>query len=649
MLISCEGQYHSNRIFTSRAALGDLARKIGLHNHVLVNQPYVRQDILGEALEALIGAAYIDSGYNLDKAARILKTIGYNDATRRKELRAASVASNSNESRDEASDTAMLYSRFESQRRCVVRFSHFRSIYLDLAKLAAKPYGSSVVSQDNSTVVYDLFNALYRYWVDFREILDECAWFPELHDRYNRLFVQDFLRAETGPYGTIRLARVDRFVCNTIRFNENDPSQHDRHIVAEVRLKHGYKHLTSRRFPGFARGTLIEHLREDAKLSPRGAFLAACQIEDQVRDRLRQLYGLPDWYDLPENQGKILPPWRFPKISQEDLPTMNTFDDCRTAGQDYSSSQDKDTHAAQATMDLEEACESTMGSSASTHMRSEYSEDSKQIDSFAEGVKETRKPHLDAKMVTPTATVRSKSGHDRSLEWFEPSYQNGSFARGRKNPSTISSLPKDATTALLNALNISSSEWGKEEAKTQDSALPSVPSPGPDTDTTAQKSYIIKRSPLLAGRCLTRSVSDQEPTESVLRKGRPLRKYYNGVVWGRHSLDYVYIHGCSALQRATALTRRTGSVCGGQSLNYVYVHGCSALQRATVLERRTGIVWGRRSLNYVYMNGTSALQRGTLGRIRLHPVEDKKPLGYVYHRYGALRSGTFHAHRSKLR
>ncbi|KAH6615083.1 hypothetical protein C7974DRAFT_417283 [Boeremia exigua] len=63
--------------------------------------------------------------------------------------------------------------------------------------------------------------------------------------------------------------------------------------------------------------TLPQLLRDFTDLRPRDVFLTACKIEEQIRDHLRKLHDLPDWYDLPEHRDKVLPPWRIRQMSQE--------------------------------------------------------------------------------------------------------------------------------------------------------------------------------------------------------------------------------------------------------------------------------------------------------------------------------------------
>ncbi|KAF1930912.1 uncharacterized protein M421DRAFT_3185 [Didymella exigua CBS 183.55] len=85
-----------------------------------------------------------------------------------------------------------------------------------------------------------------------------------------------------------------------------------------------YRAVSSTDFKGGLKlGTVIEGVRRTTDLSESDAFLSALRIEEQVRDRIRQYLGLPDWYDLPENKDKVLPPWRvFPPAARSHAETI---------------------------------------------------------------------------------------------------------------------------------------------------------------------------------------------------------------------------------------------------------------------------------------------------------------------------------------
>lgn len=326
----------------SRVALGNLALKIGLHQHVLVKIPFVPIGSLGEVFEALIGAVYVDSGYDLDQIERVLETIGYSmrpasdtSDTGKSNMDSCSgshamqsgeallqptTTSMSNEPDDRYRGTVMRHPDILILQRLLRSFRDFWTIYSETMSGRHDKDFDGALSRNN-TGMYVLLSVISQYWLNHHEISDQLTWFPLLQHRYNRLF------DENAEHTTkqLRRVRLDNLIFDSSRPNQLISRISNYRNSTYGALMHAYFNLTSREFPGFASGTIATHLRTHAGFKERDAFLAACRIEDEVRNWVRHVQGLPDWYDLPENQSKILPPWRIPKGLPADSPRTSSF------------------------------------------------------------------------------------------------------------------------------------------------------------------------------------------------------------------------------------------------------------------------------------------------------------------------------------
>lgn len=323
---------HMEDRLVSRIALAATARKVGLEHNIFMK--LAPQNVMAESFEALVGAIYTDSQYDLEKVQAILDAIDLKSvdtppidastapsrALPERISKSCHLSPSSQEEPNEDTVSVRLSASMGPNslfhKKEVPHIIPVRMVLSD-ANERSREKGQCVVRPKEEKRWKQISASLYNYQRLCRTTVDLLSCFPELQNRYTRLF-------DDGRFGerferdvsSIAKRRSNRvFVNNVCPPGEGDIGwgvylEARRHAL--LHFSAFYFRATGKRWPhGERERTLFEVLRELVGLQPRDAFLTACWLEEQTRDCYRRKAGLPDWYDVPEHQNRALPPWRI--------------------------------------------------------------------------------------------------------------------------------------------------------------------------------------------------------------------------------------------------------------------------------------------------------------------------------------------------
>lgn len=401
----------------TRSALAKTGYKLRLESSLLAK--FLARDTVAEAFEALIGAVYVDSSYNLQKVEDVLDTINFENVQIPIQDAAPSESDTNKETQLEPDATLESQSALPANAKCEGKMNVTDPKRKSTPTLKQKrklkqqamleqrnalqsqktvdkicsPTGTSapeaqatdIPSAGSLSVLDPSFESISDPSFDFRNIYQEGWLRDDIRKRivmfekktiHRCNIVTSILSSLLRPlefrgqyWHSLVLPPEER---KTSEMKELDAQQrcdmfwnsmfgsNEKKVERVLRSPRAHSHLTDqfRRITGkdsfqWSEGNLFQHLCE-AGLQPRDAFLASCRIEDEVRDIARNEMGLPDWYDLPEQQGKILPPWRVakePGVASEEVETVAEWWKSSEPGysflQDESAQKEQDTEDAQ--------------------------------------------------------------------------------------------------------------------------------------------------------------------------------------------------------------------------------------------------------------------------------------------------------------
>jgi hypothetical protein len=351
----------------TRRALAVESLKLHIERNILTEAPVLSHHTMGEAFEALIGAIYLDSQSDLGMVQKVLRNIEFSGVTTGTETpTTAQLKSQEGPSSHPESVTAVGVQVDEvsgpgpisaSQMRteshlhpagntidvkntiggygpkpttagaepvdriylpeyCPQDNLQIRSIYDALAKVLPRIWAPSTVPRKLES---QIFETLYKYYEACEDVIDLCSWFPALQSRNESLYSihsggkykpdaeRQSLRTRS------RLTRRRRALLGAwLSQDEGLFAPNPKRSIFSNTLLSEFRKVVKRNYEGGLRtSTVIEAVRRMTSLSEREAFLTALRLEEQTRNHLRRTMGLPDWYDLPENKDKVLPPWRL--------------------------------------------------------------------------------------------------------------------------------------------------------------------------------------------------------------------------------------------------------------------------------------------------------------------------------------------------
>lgn len=315
---------------------------------------------MGEVFEALLGAIYLDSESDVRTIQNVLRNIGFGEATPDKKIsaieqskpqerlpsRSTSVMGDSDlveksstpqpapakqmqtephlQSTAITDDITNAIDDYDTPLARVVKEGakdtvslneasvrinpRMLTLYLDLAEVFRRNPIRVFLKKDRNESQFGIFDSMRNYLVTYTDVVDLCSWFPALQARYawiHGVSLEDSPRDDRWVVKRRRRATLD----GAFTTNEECPPGLERKVLRvlrqELRTVINTEHNIKLRHR-----TVIELVRRFTDGSESGSFLTALRIEERIRDRLRQDAGLPDWYDLPDNRHKILPPWR---------------------------------------------------------------------------------------------------------------------------------------------------------------------------------------------------------------------------------------------------------------------------------------------------------------------------------------------------
>lgn len=350
----------------TRRALARKGLKIHLDRNILTNGFSLSHHILGEVFEALIGAIYLDSQSNLHAVQKVLRNIGFSEvrtdvetsATERSVPQEASSqstsvtthsdpvdgnlsvpgrqiqikphldptpipADNTNGIGDETSKepsvaTGVSLDHGQSNNAVLVGNPHILSIYRDLVEIFPRRPSRLQIPKNQDELRTKIFGSLHECFEVYFQVKDLCSWFPALQARYAR-FYGAHLKDKSKNRG-LGEKRYLWFFNSSFIEKEQPPllgsvgPKAAMHDMLESELRRA----TNARYGApFNTRTVVEALRHFTNRGESDVLLNALYIEERVRDYIRRQAGFPDWYDLPENRDKVLPPWR---VLQSELP-----------------------------------------------------------------------------------------------------------------------------------------------------------------------------------------------------------------------------------------------------------------------------------------------------------------------------------------
>lgn len=350
----------------SRWALAVEGLRIHLDRNILTSNKgdIISHNIMGEVFEALIAAIYLDSKSDLHVVQKVLRNIGFGEMTsatkpaaigqsksqERLSSRSALVTDDSNPVKESSrpqptparqmqtephlhptpilADITNAVADHESQvlsgatgvplislqlhEILFRRDLHIFGIYRDLAKTFRRNPIHLYPLQDQEELEFKIFDSLQKCFEVHEHVVDLCSWFPALH-RYARV-----LETHLPDGCTPRSVAVRRYSdlfnnCFTAkeRLSQRPMSDHRKKMMHAIFNEEFTKATNTRHKVDLRDGTLVEMVRRSAHRDEPDTLLTALRIEERVRDYIRRLKGFPDWYDLPENRDKMLPPWRI--------------------------------------------------------------------------------------------------------------------------------------------------------------------------------------------------------------------------------------------------------------------------------------------------------------------------------------------------
>lgn len=189
------------------------------------------------------------------------------------------------------------------------RNPHILGFYQDLSKIFQRSSAHFNIQKNPKNLEFRIFNSLYQCFKVYEHVVDLCSWFPALRLRYARVFGAQFPTACMPPDNSLASNRYRALFYSSFTAKECSrqrvmPTMYTILNVEFLKATNTWHkvHLKD--------GTVVELVRRYAYRSEYNAFLTALGIEERVRDYIRQRMGLPDWYGLPENRNRTIPPWR---------------------------------------------------------------------------------------------------------------------------------------------------------------------------------------------------------------------------------------------------------------------------------------------------------------------------------------------------